>query len=218
MLKQLVGVRNISLASSKSFTTDSLLRSCLNEPQVEQEDEVKPVTGLSDQPSEALKYGELVLAKMHKKQGRQSEDYTCKMFILQENGILSHRYFSIFHEHIISQSAAVSAKFKSRDQFFRISPFRETVKGIPFIEFKRPTLYEYIRLREHNAVPSHYSILSMVPLLLEIGRRSRILECGTGAGAMSLFLSERLGPAGRLDTFDVLKVKEEKARAKFNEW
>lgn len=65
---------------------------------------------------------------------------------------------------------------------------------------------------------SHFSIISLVPLLLEIEKGSKVLECGTGSGSMTLFLSQHLGHSGLLHTFDVTSKKQTSAARYFNEW
>lgn len=73
-------------------------------------------------------------------------------------------------------------------------------------------------MKEQQAVSSHFSIISLVPLLLEIEKGSRVLECGTGAGSMTLFLSERLGDTGLLHTFELDSKRQQVAARKFSEW
>lgn len=57
-----------------------------------------------------------------------------------------------------------------------------------------------------------------MPLLLELDKGSRVLECGTGSGSMTLFLSQHLGESGLLHTFDVTADRQLKAARYFTEW
>lgn len=45
-----------------------------------------------------------------------------------------------------------------------------------------------------------------------------MLECGTGSGSMTLFLSQRLGQTGLLHTFDVSTQRQLKAAQYFQDW
>ena len=86
------------------------------------------------------------------------------------------------------------------------------------VYFKRPSLYEYVTYKEQTAVSSHFSVIALVPMLLELSKSSRVLECGTGSGSMTLFLSEKLGHSGVLHTFDITENKTNKAKEFFRQW
>lgn len=150
-----------------------------------------------------FKSNELIVAKIFDK-SKKYENQSCRLFKLEQNGIFRTKLIDIFHEHIIYKSL-----INQRVTF-------EVASRI--VDFRRPSLYEYISLKEQQAVSSHFSIVTLVPLLLEIGKNSKVLECGTGSGSMSLFLSEHLGNNGCLHTFDINKLKSQKAKKSFIEW
>ena len=122
-----------------------------------------------------LQFNELVVCKNFTKQ-RKDFKLTCRLIRLEPNGIFRNKTFTIFHEHIVAKSNSVRTNSVNFNMFD------------DWIAFKRPTLYEYVLLKEQQAVSSHFSIISLVPMLLEIEDDSKILECGTGSGSMTMFL------------------------------
>lgn len=126
----------------------------------------------------SFKYNELLICKVF---NEGKHNYSNRMFVLKENGIFSLRYFNIFHEHIIYKSLSKTTEERRN---FNVT-FELLSKRF---EFKRPTLYEYANLKSQTAVSSHFSILSLAPILLELGKNTKVLECGTGSGTMTLFL------------------------------
>lgn len=129
-----------------------------------------------------------------------------RLIKLKPNEIYRGIRFDILHEHIIDKSRRDLTKDVSFNLFSNS------------VTFSRPSLYEFNVLKEQAAVSSHYSIISMVPMLLEIGKNSRVLECGTGSGTMTLFLSERIGHSGLIHTFDIGRYKVEAAKEHFWRW
>jgi tRNA A58 N-methylase Trm61 len=86
------------------------------------------------------------------------------------------------------------------------------------VEFKRPSLYEYSYLKEQSAVSSHFSVITLVPMLLELNKSSKLFECGTGSGSMTLFLSQHLGNTGLLHTVELHLNRAIKAKKSFYDW
>lgn len=157
-----------------------------------------------------FKYNEFIVCKtIQRNSGMGKHDYPKvrnKLIQLKPGEITRYAPVDIWHDHIIERSM----RNNTRDVEFKF--LTNTVS------FSRPTLYEYIALKEQTAVPSHYSIISLVPMLLDLGRHSRVLECGTGSGAMTLFLSERLGNSGMIHSFDIGHTKCQKAKSYFHNW
>ena len=118
--------RFYSTQALENQTTESVVEKC------EEELTKQPLDDKENRPSEAFRYGELVLAKIYRDHSKLEEDYSCRMFVLKKNGIMANKYFSIFHEHILSQSAAAFSQTHSRDMLFRLcNPLKnERVKGI----------------------------------------------------------------------------------------
>lgn len=155
--------------------------------------------------NQTFKYDELIVCKSISKLSKHS-NVSNKLIKLTPNSIYRNHTLSVFHEHIIERSRQNSASSVSFNLLAE------------HVTFSRPTLYEYTTLKEQSAVSSHYSIISLVPMLLEIGRHSRVLEAGTGSGSMTLFLSECLGDTGLLHTFDIHERKMENAKKCFQAW
>lgn len=206
MIKNNLIFRNILFLNKKFYTTtcSNLIETkevlpdldidldLPNLPAFENDVELKP-----------FKTDEILFCKIINKSIKH-EKYNCRIINLEKNGIFRTKNIDVFHEHIIHKSCIErTVRFEMGDRK---------------LEFRRPSLYEYITLKEQQAVSSHFSIVTIVPLLLEIGRSSKVFEAGTGSGSMSLFLSERLGYDGCLHTFDVCKIKSQKAKKYFWEW
>lgn len=153
-----------------------------------------------------LKFNEILVCKNYKKQSLKTFKYTCRLIKLEANKIFMNKTFNIFHEHIVAKSEILNQSNVTYKLFS------------DWVTFKRPTLYEYIQLKEQKAVSSHFSILSLVPMLLEIKDYSKVLECGTGSGSMTLFLSEKLNHNGQLHTFDITDTKVQSAKEYFIDW
>lgn len=165
-----------------------------------------PATCHTNKSNQTFKYDELLICKSISKLSR-NHNVSNKLIKLTPNSIYRNHTLSIFHEHIIErscQNCSSSVSFNLLDS--------------EHVTFNRPTLYEYTTLKEQLAVSSHYSIISLVPMLLEIGRHSRVLEAGTGSGSMTLFLSECLGDTGLLHTFDIHERKVTNAKKYFQAW
>lgn len=163
---------------------------------------------LEDRNDIPFKYNELVVCKVF---SDGKNNYSTRMLILKKNGIFTLNNFNIFHEHIIYKSHHCQhIRKQNLNVAFRMFSRR--------FEFKRPTLYEYAQLKSQTAVSSHFSILTLAPVLLELGRNTKVLECGTGSGTMTLFLSQHLGKTGLLHTFDQHNEKVSKAKGFFWDW
>ena len=118
----------------------------------------------------SFKYDEIIVCKIFDEKGRS---FSTRMFILKKYGLFNMNYITIFHQHILEKSF-INQTISKQDTnvIFDILSNK--------FEFKRPTLYEYVNLKAQIAVSSHFSILTLAPILLEIGKSSKVLECGTG--------------------------------------
>lgn len=156
---------------------------------------------------QSFRYGELLLCRIINSL-RNSEKQSVRLVKLEKNGVFRTRQMEIFHEHIVNKS-----RFLNEHKFnlsFNLKYAR--------VDFKRVSLYEFVCLKDQLAVSSHFSIITLVPLLLEMEKSSRVMECGTGSGSMTLFLSERLGADGILHTFEIGEAKALRAKHHFKVW
>ncbi len=220
-----------TLNFAKNFTTESdNLTNSFQQNQTENKKEIELDIDLSldDLSSlknyrhdDSFKFNELILCKtFNKKSKLGASKYVAKIIKIEENGIFRNKYLDIFHEHIIQRSKDA---FNFNQNIIKKEDDQNTNASFSFknirIDFKRPNLYEYVSFRVFDAVPSHFSIITLVPLLLELETNSKVLECGTGSGSMSLFLSKYLGEkSGVLHTFDINKSNCMNAKKKFLEW
>lgn len=200
---------NIKLATTSIIrlqSTESLELELPQNVSVDKDEHVFKMAEISNYSAERyqspFKFGELVTCRVMtervSKRNKQMPKINNRMFLLEPHGVFRTRAIEIFHEHILNM------------QFFNFKSIR--------VDFKRPSLYEYVTFKEQQAVSSHYSILTLVPLMLELERGSRVLECGTGSGSMTLFLSRHLGNTGILHTFDLTEKKQQSAKKYFQEW
>lgn len=104
-----------------------------------------------------------------------------RLFKLARNGHLNTSAGQLNHEDIIG-----------RDPGTR---FR-TAQGVKLV-VRRPSLEEYTLLMPRAATPSYCSGIYAALCALDVGTGSRVVEAGTGSGAMTLHLS-RAGMAGLL--------------------
>jgi hypothetical protein len=155
----------------------------------------------------SFRYNELLVCKAF---NEKKNGFSTKMFVLKKDGLFTLNYLNIFHEHIIYKSLCKMSSRRDFNVTFELLSKR--------FDFKRPTLYEYASLKLQTAVSSHFSILTLAPVLLELGKNTKVLECGSGSGTMTLFLSQHLGNTGTLHTFDLDKHKVVKAKEFFWDW
>jgi len=202
--KLVVKNAQLVLNKQKSVIRKSSTQSLLNDQNTD-ETGIEPLLFKIDDVGERLtstnepfKFGEFINCRLIvsplNSNSKTPPTVSNRLIRLEHGRVFKTRRFDVFHEHIC-----------------RLRSF--TFKNLRF-DFKRPSLYEYISLKEQQAVSSHFSIISLVPLLLEIEKGSRVLECGTGAGSMTLFLSERLGDTGLLHTFELDSKRQQVADSK----
>lgn len=138
------------------------------------------ITNKLDYSTRPFQFNEILLCKNYKKISSKKYKFSQRLIKLKPNVIFQNKTFDIFHEYI---------KFNSEYNLLNKNESTVNFKMYSdWITFKRPTLYEYILLKEQQAVSSHFSIISLVPMLLEIKPSSKVLECGTGSGSMTMFL------------------------------
>ena len=74
------------------------------------------------------------------------------------------------------------------------------------VTVRRPSLEEYTLLMHRGATPSYCSVVYAAVCMMDVGGGSRVVEAGSGSGAMTLHLS-RIGAHVRMHTHhDVLSL------------
>ena len=117
----------------------------------------------------SFKYGELFFCKIYNYFSKIENQHKCRVIKLKRNGILQTGFFDIWHEHVLHKSQILNAGSSKSDLnsvSFQLDKMR--------IEIRRPSLYEFVSFRIFEAVPSHFSILTLVPMLLEIEKDSKV--------------------------------------------
>jgi len=188
------------LRESKIHTSTHKQSELVN--QAHHEFDLNSINTLSNLPKkQPFKYNELLLCKIFH---HPQKNYSIRLITLKPYGVFRTKHLEIFHEHIMNRyEQNEQAKFELM-----------STKA----EFKRPSLYEYVYLKEQSAVSSHFSVITLVPMLLELNQNSRLLECGTGSGSMTLFLSQHLGNTGLLHTVELHLNRAMKAKKSFYDW
>jgi len=90
-------------------------------------------------------------------------------------------------KHLLKLGEAKS--YKNQFPHSEIVAQNSALVRIQNILFKRPTLAEYTNLLERSATPNYPKDISVVLSLLDVGPHARVLEAGTGSGALTLHLS-----------------------------
>ena len=77
----------------------------------------------------------------------------------------------------------------------------------------RPTLADHVLALPRQAQPIYAKDAALIITLADIGCGSRVLEAGTGAGALTLHLLRATGPDGSLYSYEVRPEFAEQARS-----
>ena len=113
----------------------------------------------------AFQWGEYALAE--DKKGRQ------RLLQLQEGSVFHSSSGYIKHDEIIGQAPC--------------QKFRTHTGSV--VWFRRPRLDEYVCLWQRSATPTYPKDIWAMMGYLNIGGGARVIEAGTGSGAMTLYLS-----------------------------
>ncbi|KAL5463493.1 hypothetical protein EMCRGX_G032391 [Ephydatia muelleri] len=139
--------------------------------------------------------GELALATDQK--GRKY------LFELKENGQLQLSSGKILHSTIIAGCPGQSFK---------------THLGTTGLVVRRPSLEEFTLLMARGPTPTYpKDILAMIGLM-NVNHGSRVIEAGSGSGAMTLHLSKAVGCDGMVYSFEVKDTHLEHATRNYRRW
>ena len=112
-----------------------------------------------------FQWGEFVLSEDQKARQR--------LFKLKEGGVVNSSSGQIAHKEIIGREPC--QKFVTDDGFH--------------LWLRRPTLAEYVCLMQRAATPTYPKDIWAMMGYLDIGGGSRVIEAGSGSGALALHLS-----------------------------
>ncbi|WP_457633445.1 tRNA (adenine-N1)-methyltransferase [Oceanithermus desulfurans] len=66
----------------------------------------------------------------------------------------------------------------------------------------RPSLEDYVLLMKRGATVTYPKDAAAIVLLLDLAPGERVLEAGSGSGALALFLARAVGPAGEVVSYE----------------
>ncbi|XP_048368457.1 tRNA (adenine(58)-N(1))-methyltransferase, mitochondrial isoform X2 [Sphaerodactylus townsendi] len=144
-----------------------------------------------------LQVGELILAEFQ----RRYSDIK-KLFRLTAGGMLNGSWGTIHFVEIVG---------KLPGQLFLTSIGR-------IVLIRRPTLEEYVLLMRRGPTISYPKDMAAMLLLMDLNQGDKVLEVGSGSGALSLFLSRAVGPLGNVMSYEVRKDHHSIAKTNYQNW
>ncbi|XP_029317214.1 LOW QUALITY PROTEIN: tRNA (adenine(58)-N(1))-methyltransferase, mitochondrial [Cottoperca gobio] len=145
-----------------------------------------------------LVFGELLVAELRKK-GRVEFR---KMFRLLEGTLLQSSWGTIPHDNIAGKPAG---------------SFLKTGRGV-LILIRRASLEDYVLYMKRGPAIAYPKDVSTMLMMMDVTEGDRVLESGSGSGAMSLFLSRAVGCKGRVLSVEVREDHYKRAVKNYNHW
>uniref|UniRef100_A0A8D3AXA5 tRNA (adenine(58)-N(1))-methyltransferase n=1 Tax=Scophthalmus maximus TaxID=52904 RepID=A0A8D3AXA5_SCOMX len=150
-------------------------------------------------PGESLLVpGELLVAELYKK-GRM--EYR-KMFNLQTGTRLHSSWGFIPHDDIAGQPAG---------------QFLNTSLGAPVL-IRRASLEDYVLYMKRGPAIAYPKDAARMLMMMDVTEGDRVLESGSGSGAMSLFLSRAVGSKGSVLSLEVREDHHRRATLNYKRW
>jgi len=82
----------------------------------------------------------------------------------------------------------------------------------------RPSLEDYVLLMKRGATVTYPKDAAAIVLMLDLAPGERVLEAGSGSGALTLFLARAVGPMGEVVSYERRADFLERARANVEAW
>jgi tRNA (adenine57-N1/adenine58-N1)-methyltransferase len=82
----------------------------------------------------------------------------------------------------------------------------------------RPTLEDYVLLMKRGAAVTYPKDAAAIVLMLDLAPGERVLEAGSGSGALALFLARAVGPQGQVVSYERRADFLERARENVEGW
>jgi len=92
-----------------------------------------------------------------------------------------------------------------------------THQGEPLF-VRRPTLEDYVLLMPRGATITYPKDAAAMVMMLDLAPGMRVLEAGTGSGALTLFLSRAVGTEGRVVSYERREDFQRRARENIARW
>ncbi|XP_068437025.1 tRNA (adenine(58)-N(1))-methyltransferase, mitochondrial [Clinocottus analis] len=150
-------------------------------------------------PGESLlAFGELLVAE-HRKKGRVEFR---KMFSLRAGALLQSNWGVVAHDDLAGRPAGRLLK---------------TSRGVRFL-VRRPSLEDYVLYMKRGPAIAYPKDASAMLMMMDITEGDRVLESGSGSGAMSLFLSRAVGCKGSVLSLEVREDHHKRAVLNYRRW
>ncbi|XP_040916810.1 tRNA (adenine(58)-N(1))-methyltransferase, mitochondrial isoform X2 [Toxotes jaculatrix] len=150
-------------------------------------------------PGESLlSFGELLIAEYFKKGQVQFR----KMFQLQAGSRLQSSWGFILHDNIAKQ---------------RPGQFLKTSIGLP-IFIRRASLEDYVLCMRRGPAIAYPKDAGTMLMMMDVTEGDRVLESGSGSGALSLFLSRAVGSKGSVLSVEVREDHLKRAMLNYKRW
>lgn len=145
-----------------------------------------------------LQFGELLVAEHRRK--RQVEFR--KMFQLQPAGRLLSNWGVVLHDDVVGQPAG---------------RFLKTSRGVSIL-VRRPSLEDYVLYMKRGPNIAYPKDAATMLVMMDVTEGDRVLESGSGSGAMSLFLSRAVGSRGSVLSVELRDDHHRVAVKNYNRW
>ncbi|XP_034713325.1 tRNA (adenine(58)-N(1))-methyltransferase, mitochondrial isoform X2 [Etheostoma cragini] len=177
-------------ASTETNASDTQLNEAFHED--------KSLTSPTLPGESLLAFGELLVAEYRKK-GRVEFR---KMFELQTGTRLQSSWGIIQHDDIAGQPAGC---------------FLKTSRGV-LILVRRASLEDYVLYMKRGPAIAYPKDAGTMLMMMDVTEGDRVLESGSGSGAMSLFLSRAVGCRGSVLSVEVREDHHRRAVLNYKRW
>ncbi|KAF1375148.1 hypothetical protein PFLUV_G00236460 [Perca fluviatilis] len=161
-------------------------------------DEGKSLTSPALPGESPLAFGELLVAEYRKK-GRVEFR---KMFELQTGTRLQSSWGVVLHDDIAGQPAGC---------------FLKTSRGVLLL-VRRASLEDYVLYMKRGPAIAYPKDAGTMLMMMDVTEGDRVLESGSGSGAMSLFLSRAVGCKGSVLSVEVREDHHRRAVLNYKRW
>ncbi|XP_073527884.1 tRNA (adenine(58)-N(1))-methyltransferase, mitochondrial [Phyllobates terribilis] len=142
--------------------------------------------------------GDLLLAEYTR--GRYS--MFRKMFVLKDSGKLVSNWGAINYKDLLGKLSGEKVRTSTGHQFF----------------LRRPSLDEYVLSMKRGPTISYPKDVASLLMMMDVNPGDVILEAGSGSGALSLFLSRAVGPAGCVHSIELRSDHHQVSKRNFSKW
>ncbi|XP_034419320.1 tRNA (adenine(58)-N(1))-methyltransferase, mitochondrial isoform X2 [Cyclopterus lumpus] len=146
----------------------------------------------------SLAFGELLVAE-HRKKGRVEFR---KMFELRPGALLQSNWGVVAHDDAAGRPAGC---------------FMKTSRGVRFL-VRRASLEDYVLYMKRGPAIAYPKDASTMLMMMDVTEGDRVLDSGSGSGAMSLFLSRAVGCKGSVLSLEVREDHHRRAVLNYKRW